>query len=193
MMRTQLNLKIVCAFSLLALISCDGPYREPLPRCSISPGINEYGNGGKYGITYYTELEKAKQCAASTGRNMLVMFTYYKYMACEGSDWRILRKSNVRELIDEQFVLVVLYVDDDAPLDVPEYFEAQGDSVSVSTVGQKNSAILAERFNSNGSPFYVVIDTSFTPLAPGLGYVKEDSVVFEEMLQSALRKADSLK
>lgn len=186
-------MKIACAFSLLALISCDGPYREPLPRCSVSPGINEWGTQGIYGITCYIDIDKAKNCAASTGRKILVMFTAYSGMAVPGMDWEILRRANVRKLIDGQFVLLVLYVDDKTLIEVTDSVEVGDSTYAINTIGKSNAVLQAELFTTNSQPFYVVVDASMNPLAPGFGYVKDDSIAFEEMLQSALRKADSLK
>lgn len=89
--------------------------------------------------------------------------------------------------------LLALYCDDKTPVVVTDSMEIRGEYFPINTVEKNNSALQIAHFNTNSQPYYVVVDTSMNPLAPGLGYVKNDSIMFEEMLQSALRKADSQK
>ena len=168
------------------LLACSSP-REHLPVCQVDPPIDSYGNPGKYGMTFYTDVEAAKQCASSTGRKILLMFMGYATAAVEGQEWKILRETEVREIIDDQFILVVLYVDNPALIPVTDSSETGDSLYPVQTIGSRWSALQVRNFETNSQPYYVVTDTSLKAIVPGLGYTK-DAEVFSEMLSTSLEK-----
>lgn len=172
-------------FSILFVLSlaCKPRY-EKLPVCDVQPDLSD--ELGAYGITFYEDIDKAKQCAATTGRKMLIMFTGYAHMAVTGMDWEILREPEVRELINDRFVLVVLYVDDKTEIPLLD------SSICVEygcetpwTVGKRNSLLEAENFQQNSQPMYVVADSSLQPIVTPMGYTN-DADEFLEMLEASL-------
>lgn len=177
---------LLLAVCILILTCCKNKH-ERLPVCMVPPTFAEYGDAGSYGITYYTDIDKAKECSASTGRKILLLFTGYASMSTPGQEWNILRTQDVRDLIDDQFVLVVLYVDDKTKLAVVDSVDLGEGMMVIETVGQKNSALEVQRFNQNSQPLYALVDTALNPIAPVLGYTT-DSVEFTKMLESVLAK-----
>ena len=81
---------------------------------------------------------------------------------------------DVLPLIRNKYVLVQLYVDDKTPV--------SGDT----TIGDINSALQTEKFNSNSQPDYVLLnpDTGL-PLVPPQGAIY-DNGQYEGFLQSGL-------
>lgn len=150
----------------------------------IPPDIT---GSGMCGITHYTDLDKAKECSASTGRKILLVFTGYSFLAETGMEWEILRTENVRELIDDQFILVLLYVDDKTEIPVTDSMIGRDGVYPIATIGDRNSALQSRNFEQNAQPYYVVVDTALNEIAPGMSYTR-DSVAFAEMLESVLGK-----
>lgn len=173
-------------FVFSSLGSCDSKYPKAKPVCMVSPDLQQWGNPGDYGITYYTDLDKAKECSASTGRKILLMFTFYTANSNIGHEWKILRTENVRRLINDQFVFVVLYVDDPTKLEVVDSIVLQHGKIAIKTEGMRNSALEELNFHQNSQPLYAVVDTSLHEIVPIMGYTK-DSLAFEEMLLNSLK------
>jgi hypothetical protein len=178
-------MRILFLLVCILMFGCADKKYDRLPTCMVSPTAAEYGDAQDYGMTYYTDLDKAKECSASTGRKILLVFTGYACMSVSGQEWRILRAENVRPLINDQFILVILYVDDKTKIPVEDSADLGSGIVALETVGLKWSALERQNFDQNSQPLYAVVDTALNPIAPVMGYTK-DSVAFREMLESTL-------
>lgn len=179
-------MRTLTIFSILLLIflsACEENFPEARSRCDVPPELSIAGN---MGISHYLSLDRAKACASSTNRKMLVMFTGYNSVAVSGQEWKVLRTDRVRKLIDEQYVLVVLYTDDKDSLAVPEVGRrADNSECTVYTVGQKNALLEESWCHQNAQPLYVTLDTGLNVIAM-TGYTK-DSIAFEQMLRNAIQ------
>lgn len=174
----------LCLFFITLFAFGCKQHHDTLPVCTISPGRSD--GEGAYGITVYYDLETANECAASTGRHVLVMFTCYSCMAIGGMQWEILREPEVREIIDDQFVLVVLYIDDKTEIPVTDSSLLIKYGYSNNTIGIQNSILEMENFKQNSQPLYVVVDSNNQAIVPPLGYTK-DADEFVSMLENALK------
>ncbi len=176
-------MRIFVVVLIVLVVGCKSRH-EKLPLCSVSPDPRD---DGRYGITYYTDIEKAKECSASTGRKILLVFTGYAFLAETGMEWKILRTENVRELIDDQFILVLLYVDDKTEIPVTDSMIGRDGVYPIATIGMRNSALQTRSFEQNAQPYYAVVDTALNAIVPGSQYTK-DSVAFANMLEDAIAK-----
>jgi thiol:disulfide interchange protein DsbD len=160
---------------------------EALPECPalLAPQY-PYGDSHTYGFQVHHEVETAIACSKETGRPILIMFTGYNNMAVPGLEWKVLQTERVCRLIKNNFVLVVLYVDEETPLDVVDSSRKYG---LINTVGKRNSLFEAERYNQNSQPLYVVVDTALNTIVPKMGYTREeDADSFAEILEDALAR-----
>lgn len=170
-------MKFGCIILCLVLVSCDAA-RNTKPLCTSIPLPNQYGDGNQHGYYPFYTLEDAQSCASSTGRRILAMFTGYSTMADVNQPWQILSNEDVKQLIGDEFILVVLYVDDPHP----------SVSNANSTIGQDNSRIEINMFNSNAQPLYACLDKDLNLLAPTRSYTPvEDAPLFIAMLESSLK------
>jgi thioredoxin-related protein len=178
------------AFVLMVILfganACYTGFPEPKSACTVSPPTDsDYGSAGQNGMTYYSSLDSAVKCAAVTGRKILVMFTGYNCLSDPEVVWEILREDDNRKLITEQYVFVVLYVDDKDSLKQFELAQiSEVDSDTVFTVGQKNSALERYRCNQNSQPLYAIFDASLN-LVGQMGFSRDPDEM-ESMLRRSI-------
>jgi thiol:disulfide interchange protein DsbD len=78
----------------------------------------------------------------------------------------------VKGIIDNDYILISLYVDDktklNKPIEVTEFDKIR----KLRTVGDKWSYLQRHKFGANAQPFYVLLDNEGMPLAPAYAYDK---------------------
>ena len=92
----------------------------------------------------------------------------------------------VKDLIDNEYVLISLYVDDKTPL--PEIIEVKenGQTRKLRTVGDKWSYFQRTKFGAQTQPFYVLLDNEGKPL--NRSYSHDESISnYVEFLNMGLK------
>ena len=64
----------------------------------------------------------------------------------------------MRDYLNNQYVLLSLYVDDKTELSREEWYTSKYDSKIKKTIGKQNADFQIARFNNNAQPFYVILD-----------------------------------
>jgi thiol:disulfide interchange protein DsbD len=77
---------------------------------------------------------------------------------------------SVKQLIDDEFVLITLFVDDKAKLPQTLEIEENGRTRTLKTIGDKWSYLQRSKFGANAQPFYVILDHKGYPLSPSYAY-----------------------
>lgn len=133
----------------------------------------------------YHDYESGLRAARTEGKPVLIDFSGYGCVNCREMEASVWTDPKVKGIIDDQFILVTLIVDDKTRL--PEYIEVQdGDSRrKLKTVGEKWSYFQSHKFGANAQPFYVMLDGNGLPLGPSFGFDK-DVDHYVEWLQSGL-------
>ena len=91
----------------------------------------------------------------------------------------------VSDIINNDYVLITLYVDEKTPLPVPIKIMENGIERTLRTVGDKWSYLQRVKFGANAQPFYVLIDNDGRPLNKSYSY-NEDVSKYVEFLQTGL-------
>jgi len=95
--------------------------------------------------------------AKKVNKPVLIDFTGHACVNCRKMEANVWPDPAVHQMINSDYVLIQLYVDDKtelAPADV--VVNAKGKSLT--TIGKKWSDLQASKFNSNSQPFYVLLD-----------------------------------
>jgi len=85
---------------------------------------------------------------------------------CRKMEETVWTNETVKNLINQDFILVSLYVDEKINLPEKEQYKSSIDGSRVKTVGDKNSDIESTKFNTNSQPYYVLIDNEEKVLVP---------------------------
>ena len=89
------------------------------------------------------------------------------------------------DIINNDYVLITLYVDNKTPLPSPVKIVENGTERTLRTVGDKWSYLQRVKFGANAQPFYVLIDNEGKPLNKSYSY-DEDIPKYIEFLQTGL-------
>lgn len=135
----------------------------------------------------FDDYETGMAYAAQTGRPVLLEFGGHGCVNCHKMDATVLADERVKNLIEDEFVFIVLMVDERTRL--PQIIEVDdgGRNSRLRTIGDKWSYLQRHKFGTQSQPFYVVLDHQGKPLSPSHSY--DESVDnYLEFLQIGLRK-----
>jgi thioredoxin-related protein len=178
--------KYLWSILIMILVACG--QKPPLNNCT-PPTNNNYKNLETYGYKPYYDIELARQRSKKTGRPILIMFTGYACVAIRGAEWEVLVDKDVRKLIDNYYILTVLYVDDKTPLNFIDSTKKTFDGKIITSMGQQNMTFQVNHFNSNSQPYYVFVDNDLKKIAEPIGYVRTtDKTQFIEQLKIGINK-----
>lgn len=126
--------------------------------------------------------------AAQLGKPVLVDFSGYGCVNCRKMEAAVLTDPDVKNSIDNDFVLVTLMVDDKKPLPAPvKVKEKDGQETTLRTYGDKWSYLQRNKFGTNSQPYYVILDNEGMPL--NHGYVYDENVPkYKDFLKGGLER-----
>ncbi len=136
----------------------------------------------------YKDFEDGRIVAALQNKPILLDFTGWACVNCRKVEENVWSDPEIFKLINENFVLISLYVDDRKALPDNEIFDityASGRVRTIETVGQKWAAFQAINFQSVAQPHYILMMPDGTILAPAQQYT--DIVTYKLWLKQGLK------
>lgn len=125
--------------------------------------------------------------AKREGKPVIIDFSGYGCVNCRKMEASVWTDPTVKDILDNDFVLITLIVDDKTHLAQPlEVTETNGDHRTLKTVGERWSFFQRTKFGSNAQPFYVMLDNAGHPLAASYGF-DEDVDKYITWLRSGLQ------
>jgi thiol:disulfide interchange protein DsbD len=110
--------------------------------------------------------------AGKHGKPVLIDFTGYGCVNCREMEASVWSDAHVKDIIDNDYVLISLYVDDKEKLPEVIEIEEYGKTRKLKTIGNKWSYLQRSKFGANAQPFYVLLDNEGKPVAPSYAYDK---------------------
>ena len=145
--------------------------------------FNLYGGG----FAEYYDYEEGMREGAKQGKPILVDFSGYGCVNCRKMEAAVLDNNEVRRLLEDNFVMVKLMVDDKTQLPEPVIVEEYGKEVKLRTIGDKWSYLQRYKFKANSQPYYVILNADGS-LAAGPVYYDEDVEKFTAFLNEGISK-----
>ena len=133
----------------------------------------------------FTDYDLGMEYARQQGKPVMLDFTGYGCVNCRKMELAVWTDSKVSDLINNDYVLITLYVDDKTPLPAPVKIQENGKQRTLRTVGDKWSYLQRVKFGANAQPFYVLIDNDGHPLNKSYSY-DEDINKYVDFLQTGL-------
>ena len=134
----------------------------------------------------FHDYDQGMAYARQQGKPVMVDFTGYGCVNCRKMELAVWTDPQVRQLLNEDYVLITLYVDEKTPLPAPVRVEENGTTRTLRTVGDKWSYLQRTKFGANAQPFYVLLDNEGQPLNHSYSY-DEDVDKYVEFLETGLR------
>ena len=119
------------------------------------------------------DYEKALQLSKQENKPILIDFTGWACVNCRKMEENVWTDPAVMSFIQNNFILVSLYVDDKALLPVDKrftYTTKTGDKKEIISVGDLWATFQAENFNQSSQPLYVVMSPDQKLLSNPVGY-----------------------
>ncbi|MEG1615903.1 MAG: cytochrome c biogenesis protein CcdA [Bacteroidales bacterium] len=118
----------------------------------------------------FTDYEEGMAYAKKVNKPVLVDFSGYGCVNCRKMEASVWTNSEVKSIIDNDYVLITLIVDDKTPLPEPIKIEEYGKTRTLRTVGDKWSYLQRSKFGANAQPFYVLLNEKGEPIGPSYSF-----------------------
>lgn len=124
--------------------------------------------------------------AKQVNKPVLIDFSGYGCVNCRKMEASVWTDPRVKNLLDNEYVLITLMVDDKTRL--PEIIEVNesGRATKLKTIGDKWSYLQRHKFGANAQPYYIALDTDGKPISPSYAY-DEDTDKYVQFLEEGLK------
>ncbi|MCC8145416.1 MAG: thioredoxin family protein [Bacteroidales bacterium] len=134
----------------------------------------------------FYDYEEGMEYAQKHNKPVLIDFTGYACVNCREMEASVWSDPRVKGIIDNNYVLISLYVDDKTRLPETIEVEEYGKISKLRTIGDKWSYLQRLKFGANAQPYYVLLDNQGMPIGPWRAYDK-DIEEYIKFLEEGLR------
>jgi thiol:disulfide interchange protein len=106
----------------------------------------------------FFDFKEAITHARKVDKPVFIDFTGHGCVNCREMEARVWSDPGVLERLQNDFVVVALYVDDKTELPESEWFTSTYDQKVKKTIGAQNADFQIVKFNSNAQPHYCIVD-----------------------------------
>ena len=140
------------------------------------------------GLECYKDYETGLEKAIATNKPILLDFTGWACVNCRKMEENVWSDPAVYALLNENYIIISLYVDDRKTLEEEQQFNYQysnGRIKRINTVGKKWATFQAINFQTASQPFYVQITSNGTLLNVPIQYT--DTATYKAWLEQGLK------
>ncbi|MCL1867961.1 MAG: thioredoxin family protein [Paludibacter sp.] len=112
----------------------------------------------------FTDYDLGMTYAIEQKKPVVIDFTGFGCVNCRKMEASVWIDPRVKNLLENDFVLISLWVDDKTPLAEPYEVTENDKTVKIKTIGDKWSYLQRMKFGANAQPFYVILDNNGNPL-----------------------------
>ncbi|MDL2264867.1 thioredoxin family protein [Parabacteroides sp. OttesenSCG-928-G07] len=135
----------------------------------------------------FDDYESGMAYAARNNKPVIIDFSGYGCVNCRKMEASVWTDPQVKQILENEYVLITLFVDDKTKLPEVIEIEEYGKKRKLKTIGDKWSYLQRSKFGANAQPFYVLLDNEGKPLAPSYAY-DENIAKYVQFLQNGLRR-----
>lgn len=118
----------------------------------------------------FLDFDEGMRYAEIVGKPVMVDFSGYGCVNCRKMEAKVWTDPRVQDVLEKDYILITLFVDDKTPLDNPFEVEENGRIRKIRTVGDKWSYLQRSKFGANAQPFYVILDNDGMPLTKSYAF-----------------------
>ncbi|MDR0745472.1 MAG: thioredoxin family protein [Mediterranea sp.] len=172
-----------------AIYMIPGLWGAPLKAVSaFTPHLNtqDFNLYAKEVHARFDDYDAGMEYARKNGKPVMLDFTGFGCVNCRKMELAVWTDSKVSEIINNDYVLITLYVDNKQPLPEQIKVTENGKERTLRTLGDKWSYLQRVKFGANAQPFYILIDNDGKPLNKSYAY-DEDIDKYVDFLQTGLK------
>ncbi len=125
-----------------------------------------------HGLNGYFDYDQAIACARQQKKPLFIDFTGHGCTNCREMEAVVWSDPDVLQRLQDDFVVVALYVDDKTELPDNEWYTSAYDQKIKKTIGKQNADLQITKLNNNAQPFYVLVGSDERVLVSPYGYDK---------------------
>lgn len=133
----------------------------------------------------FTDYEAGMEYAKRNNKPVMIDFSGYGCVNCRKMEASVWTNIRVKDILEKDYVLITLIVDDKSKLPEPIEIVENGKTRVLRTVGDKWSYLQRSKFGANAQPFYVLLDGDGKPLSPSYAF-DEDVSKYIQFLNKGL-------
>ena len=135
----------------------------------------------------FTDFDEGMAAAAKEGKPVMLDFTGFGCVNCRKMEQAVWTDARVADILNNDYVLISLVVDDRTKLPQHQEVEINGRKLTLRTTGDKWKYLEESKFGALTQPFYVLLDNEGKPLNGSYSY-KEDIKGYIDFLETGLKK-----
>ena len=135
--------------------------------------IYEKDASGPLGLKAYKDFDEGVEAAKASGKPILLDFTGWACVNCRKMEEQVWSIPEVYQVIQDDYILISLYVDDREKLPEEQQFnyeKPRGGVKKIETIGDKWATFQTVNFQNNSQPYYVLMNSNFELLNSPVGY-----------------------
>lgn len=118
----------------------------------------------------FTDYESGMKFAEEKGLPVVIDFTGFGCVNCRKMEASVWTNENVKDKLENDVVLISLFVDDKTALKTPFEVTENGKTRRIETIGDKWSYLQRVKFGANAQPFYVMLNEKGLPLRKAFSF-----------------------
>lgn len=140
------------------------------------------------GLECYKDLDKGVAAAKAANKPIMIDFTGWACVNCRKMEEQVWSTSDVYKILNEEYIIISLYIDDRRDLEPEEqfdYLKANGKVKTITSIGDKWATLQTINFQNNSQPFYVLVNSDMELLNETTAYTPNVST-YLDWLKSGL-------
>ncbi len=125
-----------------------------------------------HGLSGYFDYDQAIACARKLDKPLFIDFTGHGCTNCREMEAVVWSDPQVLQRLNNDYVVVALYVDDKKELPESAWFTSTYDGKVKKTLGKQNADLQIANLENNAQPFYVLVGSDERVLVWPYGYDK---------------------
>lgn len=136
-------------------------------------------------LNCYHDYADAVAAAKQENKPIMIDFTGFSCVNCRKMEENVWSDPAILNIINNDYILVSLYVDDKTELPEGQQYTSQATGSKIETYGDKWSDMETSLYKSNTQPLYVLVDARGNILTPQRGYTP-DIGQYKEFLEAGV-------
>ncbi|WP_165156718.1 cytochrome c biogenesis protein CcdA [Parabacteroides sp. ZJ-118] len=135
----------------------------------------------------FDDYESGMAYAKKVNKPVMIDFSGFGCVNCRKMEASVWTDPKVKQMLENDYVLITLMVDDKTKLPRPIEIQENGKTRKLKTIGDKWSYLQRSKFGSNAQPFYILLNDEGQPLGPSYAF-NEDVSKYIRFLQDGLKE-----
>lgn len=135
----------------------------------------------------FDDYESGVAYAKKVNKPVMIDFSGFGCVNCRKMEASVWTDPKVKQMLENDYVLITLMVDDKTKLPQPIEIQENGKTRKLKTIGDKWSYLQRSKFGSNAQPFYILLNDEGQPLGPSYAF-NEDVSKYIQFLQNGLKE-----